>query len=198
MIFSKIEIEQLVKSWLIVSIAFSIAQVNGIFGISELNLVHFSLLIAISAVTVGSAFIVHELSHKFFAQKFNCFAEFRYNMQMLTTGLIFSLFGFLFIAPGAVIIHGPLTKLRYGIISLAGPLSNIFMAIFFLALKYLSPISLIMSFSDFAFKINAWIGLFNLIPMLNFDGTKILAWNKVVYGLAILVAGTLMVLSYII
>ena len=33
----------------------------------------------------------------------------------------------------------------------------------------------------FGFLINAWIGLFNLIPFLMFDGKKILNWSKPAY-----------------
>jgi len=46
--------------------------------------------------------------------------------------LLFSLFGFIIAAPGAVFIRGMITRERNGKISLAGPMTNIVLAILFL------------------------------------------------------------------
>jgi Zn-dependent protease len=37
------------------------------------------------------------------------------------------------------------------------------------------------------FSFNAWIGLFNMIPLGPFDGTKVLAWSRLVYGVMVAV-----------
>ena len=46
--------------------------------------------------------------------------------------------------------------------------------------------------AKYGFLINTWLGLFNLIPVWNFDGKKILAWNKVVYFSMVVIAFALM------
>ncbi len=60
--FSKDEIKDLVKAWLAVSVVFMLAY----FGLNMDNFLRNFLIIAL---IVGSAFILHELAHKFFAVK---------------------------------------------------------------------------------------------------------------------------------
>lgn len=139
-----------------------------------------------SAITVGTAFLFHEIAHKIAAQRYGCFAEFRSFDQMLVFGVIMAFFGFIFFAPGAVMIAGPVGKMRNGIISAAGPGTNFGIAIVFLMLMLYFPASyaagnyLRMLFS-FGYTINTWLGLFNMIPFWMFDGKKIINWSKPVY-----------------
>ena len=103
-------------------------------------------------------------------------------MLYLAVGLAF-LVGFIFAAPGAVMIHGMITRKENGIISLAGPLVNYILAMIFLGLLSLFP-----NFSfifQIGFFINLWLGLFNMIPFGNFDGIKIFNWNKVIWGMMV-------------
>ena len=37
------------------------------------------------------------------------------------------------------------------------------------------------------FKLNAWIGLFNMIPAGPFDGAKVLAWSPLYFGITVAV-----------
>jgi Zn-dependent protease len=37
------------------------------------------------------------------------------------------------------------------------------------------------------FKLNAWIGLFNMIPAGPFDGAKVLSWSPLVFGITVAV-----------
>ena len=46
----------------------------------------------------------------------------------------------------------------------------------------------------YGFKINVWLALFNMIPVWNFDGSKILKWNKYVYGIFIIICLVLFIL----
>lgn len=178
--FSNFEIKELQKSWLALTVAFTIL-------ISRGSTLPFWLAFIMSGFTVGLGFIIHELSHKYAAQKLQCWAEFRANNQMLLLAIIFSFFGFIFAAPGAVMIQGHINKHKNGIISTAGPLSNFIVAGIFLALAFI-PIPYLSIISAYGFMINSWLGLFNLIPILNFDGSKILAWNKIVYA-SMVIAG---------
>ena len=114
---------------------------------------------------------------------------------MLIFAILMSFFGFIFAAPGAVVIKTYyLTKERNGKISAAGPIVNIALAIIFLILILLFPIGLINEISKIGLLINAWIGLFNMIPFGNIDGQKILAWSKPVYISLIIAALILLII----
>ena len=82
--FSKIEIRDLAKAWIVISIAFAIVLSGGIFGVD------FLLNVILAAITVGTGFLFHELGHKFVAQKYGCFAEFRADNYMLFLAIIIS------------------------------------------------------------------------------------------------------------
>ena len=122
------------------------------------------------------------------ARKLKCHAEFRSFDQMLIIAFVMSFFGFILAAPGAVFISGNMNVKKNGTISLAGPLVNLIIALIILPflLVYTSKIL------TYVFMINAWFGLFNLIPIGNFDGRKILRWNKPIYVIMVLVALSLM------
>ena len=181
---SKTEIEHLFKAWLAISIAFSIA----LFGFGS----EFLKGILISALTVGIGFLLHELAHKLVAQRYGCFAEFRANMNMLIFAILLSFTGIILAAPGAVMIRGAVNKQKNGLISAAGPATNLVLAfVFFIMLN----IGLFTSISKYGFMINAWIGFFNLIPFGIFDGYKIMKWSKAVYALMVSVAVSLLLLQ---
>ncbi|MBI2665449.1 metalloprotease [Candidatus Woesearchaeota archaeon] len=179
---SKRELIDITKAWIAISLAFALiySGVNLFGNIQKLFTINFLVMVGISLFTGGIGFLLHELAHKFAAQRYGCIAEFRSFDQMLylAVGLAFAI-GFLFAAPGAVMISGMITRRENGIISLAGPLTNYVLAGIFLGLTYLFPAG-DMIFS-LGFSINAWLGLFNMIPLGNFDGSKIFYWNKIVW-----------------
>jgi Zn-dependent protease len=175
--FSKIELEHLWKSWVAVSLAFAVAM-------SMPNFLSVGLVMnfIIAALTVGLGFILHELAHKIVAIRYRCFAEYRANFQMLFMAVALSFLGVVFAAPGAVVIDGHVSRKQIGHISVAGPLTNIALAVVFLIASFVLPTGGFLSMIFiYGFNINAWIALFNLLPFGNFDGRKILAWNKGVY-----------------
>jgi len=168
---SENELRELLKAWFVISLAFAI--VLGGLG----NIVG-SFLVA--SLSVGLGFIFHELGHKIAAQRYGCHAEFQANNQMLVFALVTSLFGIVFAAPGAVMIYGHIDKRQNGIISLAGPAVNFVIAVLFLLLlPHVSGVLTVVA--TYGYLINSWLGLFNLIPILNLDGKKVLMWNKAVY-----------------
>ncbi len=172
---SDVEINDLLKGWIVISIAFTIL-LNGLsFGTSTI------LTLLVSAITVGTGFLLHELAHKLVAQYYHCWAEFRADNTMLLIALFSSLFGFIFAAPGAVMIYGPhITRRQNGLISIAGPMTNFILAILFLAMLFV-PLAIIHAIASYGFLINTWLGLFNMVPFLNFDGKKIFTWSKAVW-----------------
>ena len=175
------ELTDLLKAWIVISLAFAVFitlyQFQGALWSQKFV---FSLII--SAFTVGTGFLIHELAHKIVAQHYGCFAEFRSFDTMLLLAFIMSFFGFIFAAPGAVMIDGPVGIRRNGKISMAGPLTNLIFAAVFLIGMLLFTSNVLHTVASYGFYINTVLGLFNMIPVWNFDGRKILAWNKAVYG----------------
>lgn len=176
---SEREVRDMVKAWLAISLAFAIMLSGSLF--SEKFLGAFM----IAGFTVGIGVILHELAHKLVAQHYGCSAEFRSFDTMLILAIVLSFFGFLFAAPGAVFIHGPVGKRRNGMISLAGPATNLLLAAAFGMFAFAFPQSLLQSFLKYGYVINSWLALFNLLPILNFDGAKVLAWSRSVFGISL-------------
>jgi len=110
----------------------------------------------------------------------------------LMVALGFSLFGFVFAALGAVMIYprstagetATLRREKVGLISLAGPATNIALAVLFQALDFIEP-GLLFTLGA---RINTWLALFNLIPFGPLDGAKIFWWNKGIWVISIAVA----------
>ncbi|MDD5651183.1 MAG: metalloprotease [Candidatus Nanoarchaeia archaeon] len=187
---SKTEIISLVKAWIAISIAFSVILTKNLFSIEIVT----NFLIA--SLTVGCGFILHEMAHKYLAQRYGAFAEFRSFDFMLLLTIIMSFFGFVFAAPGAVMISGNINKEKNGKISAIGPLTNLLLALVFLLISF-STIDIIKLIGVMGFTINSWLGLFNMIPFWQFDGMKIYNWNKIVYFSMLIFAIGLMVVSYL-
>ncbi|MCW4048387.1 MAG: site-2 protease family protein [Candidatus Bathyarchaeota archaeon] len=154
-------------------------------------------LISSPAFLVGAliiyslAFILHELAHKFMAQRQGYWAEFRINQQGLMLTLLSFISPLKIIAPGAVMISGAMNWDDYGKISLAGPATNIGLGLFFFVVSLFSGSQLVWLLAMTGVRINATLALFNLIPFGIFDGAKIIKWNKVVWGAAVVAAGIL-------
>ena len=188
---SDIEIKDLLRAWAILALAFTI-MFNGLsFGPGT------GITFLLSVFIVGTGFLLHELAHKLVAQHYDCWAEFRAFDMMLWFALFLSIFGFIFAAPGAVMIHGHILKKEYGKISLAGPLVNLLLGVLFLVLSFLPLPPLFTTFVSYGLLINVWLGLFNLIPFGNFDGQKILAWSKIAYILMVAFAVILLIAQQI-
>lgn len=191
---SKKELQDLGIAWIIISIAFGI-----VLRPANTTVVSLPALrsIAIAALTVGIGFLIHEFAHKIIAQKYRCWAEFRASMQMLFFALIMSIaFGFVFAAPGAVMIQGNVTRRQNGIISLSGPATNLGLAIlFFVGGLFVTGTGFLADVMSMGLYVNAFLGLFNLIPISVFDGKKILNWNKTIYGVLVAVGVGVFVLS---
>ncbi len=177
------ELVDISKAWVALSLAFAfifsgVTLFSG--GITNIFSLSFLITFIISLFTAGLGFLLHELGHKFVAQKYGCNAEFRAFDQMLYLAVgLAVLMGMIFAAPGAVMISGRVTLKENGLISLAGPLVNYVLAGFFLGLTFIFPAwSFIFSIG---FQINMWLGLFNMIPFWMLDGKKIFNWNPIVW-----------------
>lgn len=199
--FSKTETKDLSIAIIVITLLFAYLYSNGTFGMMI-------YLIPISLVTIGLSFILHELGHKYVAQKYGFFAEFRKWNTGLLIAIITGLFGFIFLAPGAVYIGsytGIITDEENGKISIAGPIVNIILAVIFLLIEIslkpffllLSPLSTyLMITAMIGFHINSFLALFNLLPIPMLDGSKVMKWNLPLWIVSIVVAGLLTYASY--
>jgi Zn-dependent protease len=192
-VFTREELSALAIAVIVLTLCFSVAFMGGILnliGLKRGEMIEFFAILPVAFIAVLTAFALHELAHKITANYYGHYAAFSYSKQGLILAAILSfLFGVLFAAPGAVFIYGQPTRKENGIISLAGPLTNLSLGIVFSMLFFVFVVfSLVIKVSGFlasAFfllaSINIFIGAFNMIPIMPFDGSKIWKWNKAVY-----------------
>jgi len=185
----KTELRDLLISWAVLSGAFSMIIFRSASSIVEPVIMAVPVSIAISVLAVSMGFVLHELAHRQVARMYGAHAEFRKWNFGLIMALILPFFGFLFAAPGAVYIYGPHLNLRQnGKISIAGPATNILGAV---GLFVLAVILMLMGFMNdlialvfmYVIQINLWFALFNLIPFPPLDGSKIITWNPIAWGI---------------
>ncbi|PIU22496.1 MAG: site-2 protease family protein [Candidatus Diapherotrites archaeon CG08_land_8_20_14_0_20_30_16] len=182
----KPEIIHLVIAWVGITVAFSWKGVSNIGAMWD--------LLPIILVGTLTAFILHELAHKFVAIHYGCYARFVLWPAGLGFAIILSLItsgGFVFAAPGAVYIWGKnITRKENGIISFSGPFANFCLSIIFIFLgivlsQFVSNQYLLTLFYYVA-MINIFLGAFNLLPIPPLDGFKVFLWNKLLWLISLL------------
>lgn len=140
----------------------------------------------VSLAIVVAAFVLHELAHKFSAQHYGLWAEFRASMAGLAIALAVSAsLGIVAAPPGAVVIRGPASKKEAGIVSLWGPIVNIVIAAMALPLwlatdqnlAYEIGVPLAGNFFQLVVFINVILAGFNMLPIKPLDGSKIVRWS---------------------
>lgn len=199
--FSRQELLDILVSIIVLSVAFMVLYRNN----TIMNCLEYHLgetgrwagLFGICLVLVVFSFLLHEFGHKFVAQRYGMWSEFRMYPMGLVLTLVTSMLGFLFAAPGAVYIRGYADVEKNGRISMAGPIVNIILAaigIVIVAALGNGPFwlndpnfLLVLVFVMFA-SLNSFLAIFNLLPIGPLDGGKILAWNKVVWAVMFVVA----------
>jgi len=186
----KRELVDIVVALLTLSLGYSIAM-------AERNLALAPLFFPFALFTLLFAFIGHELAHRQVARRLGYFAYFQADYRLLPLAVILPLLvGVVFAAPGAVVIS-PLRLYGHGderrdmfFISAAGPLTNIVFATLGLATYLWTGYGL-----GFA-SVNAWLALFNLLPLPPLDGEKIIKTNLPMWLLLIITAGVLTWLTW--
>lgn len=161
-------------------------------------------ILPIVMVGVGLGFILHELGHKFSAMHFGYWSEYQLWPVGLIIALASSFCGIVFAAPGAVYTYANfLDDKTNGIISIAGPIVNIVLAIVFLLIAtvvypmaFFNPtMQIIFLVCSLGFTINSYLATFNLIPIWNLDGSKVLRWNGLIWIVTIAISGIMTYLS---
>lgn len=164
----------------------SMVVIAGVFAyvFSGKNIQTALVLLPATLITVGLGFVLHEIAHKLMAIRYGFWAEYRLWLEGLLLALVTAYFGFVFAAPGAVYIHGNYIERDVnGKISLAGPLTNIILAIMFLMVSTVLP-SPINQVAFLGYAVNSFLALFNLIPLAVLDGAKVFRWNPLIWLLA--------------
>ena len=187
--FTAREIRDIIISLLVISLAFDYI-ING--RDLDATIASFGYMV----VVVGFGFVLHELAHKFAAIRYGYWAEYKMWFQGLILALVTSYFGFVFAAPGAVYIHGYNIKpSENGKISLAGPATNIILALLFLISMPLAAQYNLFAVAVLGATINSFLAVFNLIPLVVLDGAKIFRWNPLIWIASMALAVILLLYS---
>jgi len=149
------------------------------------------LNLAILSIAFTLSFLLHELAHKFSAQYYNLWAEFRLTMQGALITLISIFLPFKLISPGAVMLVGSGTRETVGKTAISGPITNIVISTLCIIIGVFSQyLFLIVAF------INALLAVFNLIPFGVLDGLKVFRWNKIIWAITFAAAVILIAYTY--
>jgi Zn-dependent protease len=144
--------------------------------------------VAILSTAFTASFLLHELAHKFSAQNFNLWAEFRLTLQGALITLVSMFLPFKLISPGAVMIAGSGTRETVGKTAIAGPITNLILSTACILIAVFGqPLFMVVAF------INAFLAIFNLIPFGVMDGLKVFMWNKLIWATTFATASILTV-----
>ena len=155
-------------------------------------------ILAAIALSVGSGFILHELGHKFTAQRFGYIAVYKASPMGLVLAIFLKIItGVVFAAPGAVMIqkrrsyyntdderyYDMLTQSRETWkIALAGPLVNVALAVVFIGIMFFSKSVLMQTIGLYGAYVNVFLAGFNMIPFGPLDGAKVFKHNPAMWG----------------
>jgi Zn-dependent protease len=202
------EFYALTAALLVLGLSFSMRYVFS--GLRPLEILEIFLLTLLVIVT---GFLGHELAHKFSAQHYGCWAEFKLWTVGAIMALLFAVISqgnFIFAAPGAVYIASRssyfgegIDRKANGVISLVGPMVNIAAAaIFGAALAGSSALGygdLVIGhtfhFLRVGAQINIWLGAFNMIPFFILDGQKVFTWDRKIWAVVAIPLWTLVAIS---
>lgn len=183
----------------VLTLCLTMAMFGGLYGLmdwlgSEAWFVGVTAVVALISASTG--FLCHEMAHKFVAQRYGCWAEFRYSLQGLGIALVISaLTPILYAAPGAVFIAGRIDQRQNGLISIAGPATNVLIAVALIPIVLVSGDLVAWAVRTVIF-FNAFLAIFNMIPFMPLDGAKVLRWSAPVYVASVVVMGALLYFVY--
>ncbi len=184
--FSRKEVVQMLIAVAALSFAFFMIMIPA--NASTYALTYYAV---VSTIAVITGFLMHEIAHKFMAQRYGAWAEFRIFPLGLLMAVVFSFMGFVFAAPGAVYINGRLTRQQNGLVSLAGPALNLSLGAVMMFVGVTLPLTDLTFAIYLIGRISIFLALFNLLPIPPLDGYKVATWNIGVY---VLVMGATVVL----
>lgn len=185
--FVRAELRDFAAAWVALSVAFALflnPEIGrALVGGTPLDAGAVGRQFALSGLTVGVGFLLHELGHKLVAVSFDQVAIFRADYGMLVMAVLIALAGFLFAAPGAVHHRGRITPRQNGLIALAGPAVNVGLVLLFLPVALLGS-GFLASLGGLGVLVNLLLAAFNMIPFGPLDGRKVLSWSVPIYLVA--------------
>lgn len=192
--FTGKEIRDLIISFIVIALGFTILYSHGDYS-------HITVIFPVVMVGVGLGFIFHELGHKFVAMHYGYYAEYELWPTGLFIALISSFFGFIFAAPGAVVIYSQgMEEKTNGIISIAGPIVNIVLGLIFLVIlsslgdfMYTDTGAILFLICMLGTRINFFLAAFNLLPIPPLDGSKVMSWSIPIWLITFAVAVILVI-----
>lgn len=176
--FSSHELRDLFVAWAVLGLAFAVFFAGGAQQFLRGDPLGY---VSASLLSAGVAFLLHELAHKVVAVRFDQVAEFRADYGMLFLALMSALAGFIFAAPGAVHHRGRVTDRQRGLIALAGPVTNLALAVAFFPLLLTSG-EFLVQVGFYGVFINLLLAAFNMLPFGPLDGRTVLDWSPVAFA----------------
>lgn len=133
--------------------------------------------IKFGAAIAAPAVIFHELAHKFLALAYGFSATYIASWWGLSIGVLLKLFspGFIFFIPGYVSISGLGTAVQYGLVSIVGPATNLFLFLLFWLFCEKNIAAKYAKIWHVSKQINLWLFVFNMLPIPGLDGFKFYA-----------------------
>jgi Zn-dependent protease len=170
---SKRELAVIVASAVIFTLAFMLKDRLAIEGTT----------ILVFILMGGMATVAHELSHRFFARRWQGQSEFQFwglgtVMMLLTAGL----FGTVFAKPSRALTASTeqMTASQGAFVATAGPMANV---LFALASVLIIPLGGILTLIGQAgFSMNLLAAVFDMVPMVPMDGKKLFAYSKFLWA----------------
>jgi len=195
------EFTALLTALLVLGLSFSVRYLFNITSFTVSATIEYLEIFMLTIVIIGTGFIGHELAHKFTAQRYGCWAEFKLWTYGAVMALLFAAVSrgnFIFAAPGAVYIASRsgyfgegLDRRTNGIVSLVGPVVNLVAALGFIVAALSAgaafgqsglPMVGAFNFLVEGVRMNVALGAFNMLPIFILDGQKVYVWDKRVWA----------------
>ena len=194
----RILLDREVKDFLIAIFVLFFGYVISIYVDTRFPISSLPLVLLVSFFSIVLAFSAHEGAHRFMAIRLGAIAFFKkWNLGLLLI-IVSSLVGSLFATAGAVQFTGITDESKIGKSALAGPATNLIIGTSVYGIYLLggfSSISLVGFLLINIFRINLWLGLFNMIPIPPIDGSKVFRWDLKIFVIVIVIAVALNLIS---
>ncbi len=160
-------------------------------------------------ITIGiflMSFMAHEMAHKFVAQHYGQWSEFRMTQQGYLLSAMAILLSFPIFGTGVVATSRAKNLEEDGKVNLAGPLTNFIIAagiaigmlllVAAVGVPVVDPMTILVL--QYGLILNAMLGAFNMIPIQPFDGATVKMWNTTVWAALTVALAALLLFGFFI